>query len=195
MAHPKVSAYIGFTQTKLSRRLQSHAQNGSIKEHFRVNHDTKVTSDILFNNTHIIAKASDRHRLTIKEALLISKHAPLINKQFSSFSNTLNLFTNNNSTEPSVPSFLHVKTSHQPNVVNTPTSSQAHDDDSSNSLLSPNDHTIQTHAISPNINNRINLLLRNSRNNTRTGTQPLPRSPHLLRSRMRARSTVTSDLI
>ena len=118
----------------------------------------------------------------------------MINKQFSSFSNTLNLFTNNNSTEPSVPPFLHVKASNQPSVVNAPTSSQAHDDDSSNSLLSPNDHTIQTHAISPNINNRINSLLRNSRNNTRTGTQPLPRSPHLLRSRMRSGSTVTSDL-
>ena len=55
------------------------------------------------NNTKIIAKAQDRYRLTIKEALLISHHASSINKQFENFTHSLKLFRNSTRTEPTIP--------------------------------------------------------------------------------------------
>ena len=189
MTHPKVSVYIGYTQTKLSRRLQYHLQKGSIKEHFRHNHSTELTSEIIYNNTHIIAKDSDKYRLTVKEALLISQHSPLINKQFDNFNNTLKLFKNHTSTEPTIPSFLNTNVPPIPNTCTQPLHTPSHTQElnTSNSNLSLHNLITPNHSISPNINNRINLLLYNSRNDMHSTTQP--RSPILLRSHTQRRSS------
>ena len=197
LTHPKVSVYIGYTKTRLLRRLKSHLQKGSIKEHFRLSHNTELTNDIVCNNTHIIAKDSDKYRLTVKEALLISQHGPLINKQFDNFSNTLKLFKNNTSIEPTIPSFIHTNTPPIRNDCTHPprSPSPTQDLNISNNESYLNDHITNTHSISPNINNRIHSLLQNSRNNINSSTQPSlrMRSPHLLRPR-RQRLSYTSQV-
>ena len=103
LSHPKVTSYIGYTQNCLIQRLNSHVQHGSIKEHFFKDHNLKLTKQHLIDNTIILAKAPDKYRLTIKEALFIQQKTPYINKQFENFSHTLRLFKSNN---PAVPS-LH----------------------------------------------------------------------------------------
>ena len=96
LPHCKAEEYIGLTQTTLSRRLTMHGQNGSIYKHFKDNHNTKPTRDQLTQNTKIIAKANDRYKLAIKEALLILKHSPSINIQFDNFTNILKLHNHRN---------------------------------------------------------------------------------------------------
>ena len=96
MPHCKAENYIGMTQTTLSRRLTYHAQSGSIYKHFKQEHNIKPTRDQLADNTIIIAKANNRYKLAIKEALLILEHAPTINKQFDNFLHTLKLHTGRN---------------------------------------------------------------------------------------------------
>ena len=98
MSHSQATEYIGFCQTTLSQRLVSHRQNGSIREHFEKCHNIKPTRDQLINNTEIIARANDRQRLAIKEALLILKEKPIINKQFDNFGNILKLYNAKNIT-------------------------------------------------------------------------------------------------
>ena len=191
LSHPKVTSYIGFTQTKLSRRLYSHSQQGSIKEHFNKYHDIKVTKDILHNNTTIIDTAGDKFRLLIKEALLISKHSPLINKQFQNFNDTLKLFKNNIASEPNLPPPLYANNSQTNAPPQSPITTQSQ---TTLSLASSqNEHIFNNQSISPNINNRINMLISNSRNDTNSNSQPPIRSPPLLRSRMRQR--LNSNLI
>ena len=176
LSHQDVTAYVGYTTTTLFRRLQSHAHQGSIKEHLHKDHNIKVTKQILHDNTNIIATATDRFRLTIKEALLISKHAPVINKQFDNFTNTLKLFKNNTQSIPTLPKFLNIGVSQNPpipaqtqilNVLRSPVASQY--------------HTAPRLVISPNINNRINTLFQNS-NNSVDNSGPFPYSPPRLRS-------------
>ena len=89
--HCKAENYIGMTQTTLSRRLTNHAQSGSIYNHFKYKHNCKPSRDNLTGNTKIIAKAENRQRLAIKEALLILKYSPSINNQFDNFTNILKL--------------------------------------------------------------------------------------------------------
>ena len=100
MPHSQVVEYIGFTQTKLSRRLTLHGQNGSIYRHFHESHNCKPTREQLTQNTTIMARDTDRHKLAIKEALLILQNTPLINKQFDNFINILKLQSNRNTTKP-----------------------------------------------------------------------------------------------
>ena len=192
LSHSKVTSYIGFTTTRLSRRLYHHTQQGSIKEHFSKYHDTKVTKEILHSNTNIITTASDKTRLIIKEALLISKHSPIINKQFCQFDNTLKLFKNNVATEPTLPPAMYA--SMAPGNTNgnppSPTASLSQPLPHPTLDLSPpsqNEHVLNTQLISPNINNRINMLLRSSRRNTSSITQPPSTSPRVLRSMTRQR--------
>ena len=83
--------YVGLTQTSLSRRLTMHGQDGSIYKHFIDSHNKKPTREELTQNTEIIARAPDRHKLLIKEAILIQMYAPVINKQFDNFANILKL--------------------------------------------------------------------------------------------------------
>ena len=98
MPHGQVAEYIGMTQNCLSRRLTLHLQQGSILEHFRQQHNIKLTRKIIVENTKIIEQSSNRKMLEIKEALLILKNKPTINKQFDNFTNILKLNTNKNQT-------------------------------------------------------------------------------------------------
>ena len=91
LPHSQAAEYVGLTQTSLSRRLTMHGQGGSVYNHFMELHNKKPTREELTHNTTIIARAPDRYRLAIKEALLILKHAPAINKQYDNFSNILKL--------------------------------------------------------------------------------------------------------
>ena len=176
MSHSDVTAYVGYTTTTLFRRLQSHAHQGSIKEHLHKDHNIKVTKEILHDNTNIIDTATDKFRLTIKEALLISKHAPVINKQFDNFTNTLKLFKNNTQSIPTLPKFLKTRV---PQLLPIPSQTQI--SNVPHSPVSSQYHTTPRHVISPNINNRINNLLQNS-NNSIDNSNPLPYSPPRLRS-------------
>lgn len=94
--HSQVEKYYGMTQSTLSHRLTAHGQNGSIHEHFLNEHNRKPTRTELTENTSIICRATNRHKLAIKEALLILNHAPSINKQFDNFSNILKIHMNKN---------------------------------------------------------------------------------------------------
>ena len=94
--HSKAEEYIGLTQTTLSRRLTMHGQNGSILKHFMLSHNVKPTRDQLTQNTTIIARANDRYKLAIKEALLILNNAPSLNIQFDNFTNILKLHNHRN---------------------------------------------------------------------------------------------------
>ena len=105
----ETTLYIGYTRTSLARRLKSHTYNGSIKKHYEETHGIKVNTDKLINNTTIIAKAPVKYRLTINEALLISQHAPVINRQFENFVHTLKLFRNNIHINPTIPRALNIQ--------------------------------------------------------------------------------------
>jgi len=94
--HSKAEQYIGLTQTTLSRRLTMHAQTGSIYQHFLNEHQTKPTRVQLTENTTIIARADNRYKLAIKEALLILHNNPSINKQFDNFTNILKIHAHRN---------------------------------------------------------------------------------------------------
>ena len=52
----------------------------------------KVTKSILNNNTEVIDRDNDIHRLKIKEALHIKQQKPTINVQDDKFLRTLQLF-------------------------------------------------------------------------------------------------------
>ena len=101
LPHSQAVEYVGHTQTKLSRRLTYHGNNGSILNHFKESHNCKPNRDQLTSNTTIVAKESDKYKLAIKEALIILNTKPLINKQFDNFTNILKLYslgkTNNHS--------------------------------------------------------------------------------------------------
>ena len=96
LPHCKAEQYIGLTQTTLSRRLAMHTQTGSIFQHFKNNHQTKPTRNQLADNTTIMARAENRFKLSIKEALLILHNAPSINKQFDNFTSILKLHAHRN---------------------------------------------------------------------------------------------------
>ena len=99
LPHSQAVEYVGLCTTTLSRRLTYHGQDGSIHKHFKNYHNSKPTREQLTENTVIIDKASDRYRLTIKEALHIIKTGPLINKQYDNFSNILKLYSHKTNTE------------------------------------------------------------------------------------------------
>ena len=96
LPHSQAAEYVGFTQTTLSRRLTAHGQNGSIYQHFLLDHNQKPRREDLTENTTIISKSPNRYRLAIKEALLILKIGPSINRQFDNFTNILKLFSYRN---------------------------------------------------------------------------------------------------
>ena len=74
-----------------------YKQNDSIYNHFKTKHNIKPTREQLTENTKIVAREANRHRLAIKETLLILKEKPIVNKQFDNFSGILKLFSNNTS--------------------------------------------------------------------------------------------------
>ena len=91
-----MAEYVGLTQTTLSRRLTCHRQNGGIYDHFLKYHGDRPTRGQLVENTTVLVKATDKQRLVISEALLISEHKPEINKQYESFPQVLKLFSPRN---------------------------------------------------------------------------------------------------
>ena len=88
--------YIGMTSTTLIKRLIAHKYNGSIKQHFKDHHKENLKQQHLENNTSIIDKAKNRRQLFIKEALIINKLNPIINVQYSCFSQVLRLHSGGN---------------------------------------------------------------------------------------------------
>ena len=90
--HCKVDKYIGSTTTTLSRRLTMHLQNGSILQHFNMNHGRALKRKTLVDNVSVIAKEKDIRQLRIKEALLILQQRPEINRQFDKFPHVLTLY-------------------------------------------------------------------------------------------------------
>ena len=90
--HGQAADYVGLTQTKLVRRMSSHRYHGSIHDHFVQQHGTKPSMEQLCDNTVVIARAGDRQRLSILEALMIIDLKPLINVQLGSFPNVLKLY-------------------------------------------------------------------------------------------------------
>ena len=154
----KPDEYIGYTETKLSNRLNNHTYKGSIREHFSTHHNSLPTKQQLIDNTKIKAQADTKYKLLIKEALLIQKHNPVINRQFDSFPNILKLHIHrrpgsnqpaNNTLPHSTVNILRNNSSiipAQPNLDNTP-----------NNLI--------VNSVSPNISQRINTLIASSRNN------------------------------
>ena len=76
-----ISSYIGNTTTSLSRRLTTHLQNGSIKNHTRDSHNTTLTRDMLVDNTIILDSAPDVTKLHYLEAIYINLYKPYINVQ------------------------------------------------------------------------------------------------------------------
>ena len=174
---PKI--YIGHTRCSLARRLDSHSQRGSIKQHFAEDHDCKITKQQLYDNTSIIATASDKQRLIIKESLLILENNPSINKQFDNFNHVLKLnpmrshahFDNGVSNTLLVTS-LDAATPAEPT---TP--------EGDNRLFDDFSPITPRHSVSPIINNRINSLINNI-NNTNVNNL----SPPI--TRLRARSQI-----
>ena len=65
--------YIGETTTTLSRRLTMHLQDGDIKKHYRMVHNSILDRFTLENNVRILKQINDHNRLKITEALLIKK--------------------------------------------------------------------------------------------------------------------------
>ena len=193
--HNVIPSYIGYTTTRLVRRLESHVQKGSIKDHFLRDHNMKLTKQHLTENTSILTKASDKYRLMIKEALYISQNSPVINTQCDNFALTLKLFRNNsnnshatsNSFTIGTPAQRAIRNNVTPPPITPITEDVEYSSTNSNSqnrialTISP---IAPLHHISPNINNRINLLLMNSRNNS-----DLPLSPPNLRPRNLNRHT------
>ena len=43
--------YIGHTRTSLGKRLNNQYYKGSIKKHYKLNHNQKITKEELYNNT------------------------------------------------------------------------------------------------------------------------------------------------
>ena len=157
MPHSKVAAYIGYTECTLQKRIQAHFYSGSIKEHFIQEHNIKPTKEQISDNTTIVATGHDKIRLTIKEALLILKHAPTINRQFDNFNNTLKLHKTRVNTEPTFPQDYNNN-----NVADVSTA----DDAATGSTLleepiSQLDNSVSpsNNRISPNILRRINNLI------------------------------------
>ena len=87
------SNYVGYTTCSLSRRLSLHLQNGSIKEHFRVAHNCKISRVEIVENTIIRYIERDTHRLRLLEALVIAREAPRLNAQDTGLSRTLLLYS------------------------------------------------------------------------------------------------------
>ena len=186
-----IQSYIGYTQCSLSKRIENHFYRGSIKEHCISSHQERPTKQFIQDNTTIISKANDKQRLLIKEALLILEKAPTINRQFDNFKHSLKLnpyrssshFSNNNVNASSITTdaseVLHISTSPSAPPLDlieaTPTRNTRHNNtinnivDLNNSIFSP-----IVNNISPNISNRINTLISNSRRNVNFNSHAHP---------------------
>ena len=173
--------YIGYTQCSLAKRLENHFYSGSIKEHCISSHQHRPSKQFLKNNTSIICKAEDKQRLLIKESIMILERAPTINRQFDNFKHSLKLNSNRSSShfinvDESICNTATVNptpTRDQPASVTQPTSSNTVIDETQINLNNNdiNNSLTYNNFFSPNISNRINRLISNSRN---SANQTLP---------------------
>ena len=77
-------SYIGMTETKLTRRLSYHLNNGGPAWHTENKHGRRITRKMLEEGTEILDRESDRKRLLILESIYITFLQPTINKQVHS---------------------------------------------------------------------------------------------------------------
>ena len=172
-AHGNVQEYeyIGLTSVSLQKRIQQHTYKGSIKLHYLQDHNIVPSKTQLIDNTTILTHAEDRYRLSIKEALLILKNSPLINKQFDNFTNILKLHKSRNN-HP-----IH-NNNHSDNTTNIDNSTIHVNSQSSPTISSPipilsqpneiSQSPMLRHPASPQIIHHINQLFSNSHDNSNT---------------------------
>ena len=148
-------------------------------EHYKTNHNIIPNKEILFDNTEIIARASDRYRLSIKEALSISHNNPSINKQFENFGHTLKLHPHR---KPTVISSNAVP----PEIPPTATRDTQVSPNSSENVIYGNNNSnnipVIRHIVSPNIRRQISNLVNNIRNENNNET-PRRSNVRVLRTR------------
>ena len=84
-------AYIGYTQTTLSRRITMHLQSGAPLKHSQDFHSSTLNREQMVSNTSIIRQENDFNRLEIMEALYIKYTKPAINLQTTGKGRTLRL--------------------------------------------------------------------------------------------------------
>ena len=89
----KNNRYIGLTTCTLSRRLTYHLQNGSIKDHENACSKLKLTRPKIVQNTKILYKLNDFHKLAVMEAILINFREPALNDQETGKHKTLKLWS------------------------------------------------------------------------------------------------------
>jgi len=73
--------YIGYTECSLEDRMRNHAQSGFIQQHNREQHNQKLTTKQILENTTIKIKIQSKEDLTIAEAIMIKEHKPSLNAQ------------------------------------------------------------------------------------------------------------------
>ena len=155
-------------------------------------HQARPSRKQLTDNSKVIARADNKFKLLIKEAILIQKLNPSINRQFDSFPNILKLnkvhITNN------IPPAITPQLQQQPNE-NSAILEDGTDAVENQYPLSPsnlNNNAVQTrnHIISPNISNRINSLIRNTRQSI-TLSHPMTLRSQVMRRNTSANLTPT----
>ena len=192
LPHREAEDYIGLTSTTLDRRFAKHTQTGSIKSHFEDHHNIKPTKSQLLDSTTILTHANTRQKLYIKEALLISKHAPTINRQYDNFTNVLKLYKprhNNNYYHNSGFRSTHLDSNDHTNspVSNNTSSVHSHILHHTNSPVSNNTSSVHSrilHQASPQITQRINQLFTSIQSTPNQSTNHVINTPisHRLRS-------------
>ena len=68
-----------------------HLQNGATEKHVRMNHSSTLTRSMMVDNTHIIARCTQKRKLAILEAVYIRDKDPAINRQMN-MRGTLSLY-------------------------------------------------------------------------------------------------------
>ena len=74
------------------RRLTYHLQNGSIKDHEHQCNKMKLTRTKIVENTKILHKFSEYHKLAIMESILVNFLRPELNEQDTGKRRTLKLW-------------------------------------------------------------------------------------------------------
>ena len=73
--------YIGLTTTSLKKRMENHRYNGAIHMHFKQAHDRRPKTGELLENSKVLHRVDNYHRLAITEAVSIELQKPLLNIQ------------------------------------------------------------------------------------------------------------------
>ena len=92
MLHPG-EYYVGNTQNTSSTILTMHLENGAIEDIFQQTHDMTLSRNTIVDCTKITREIIDITRLQIAEAVITFSHDPLISRQDTGKTRTLNLFS------------------------------------------------------------------------------------------------------